>query len=300
MPLLHVCESVAPSFVPQLRIAWTGQLTAVDGLFNFTQSGSTATFQSVLTQMRAGGIPTMPSYGPSNPLPYQLAARALADSNGIVAKISLAELPGASAWLAQQNVPLGLVDLVVDLKHIGAIDVPSYAGYVSNVLNQNAAIVATVRTITLAAAAAPKDHSALQYGANRIARSDWQLWSSARASAPFRLDYGDYLTGHPDLTDPPGVAMRNATVSARYTLDDEWLIIKGRATGGPYGSPMGTQYRAHATVISNDPGFGGIPGLWADGQIVQAAAGAPKMGSRQKWSEFAANRHISLVADRLP
>jgi hypothetical protein len=154
--------------------------------------------------------------------------------------------------------------------------------------------------VTLASAAAPKDNSSLIHGPNRVLREDWRLWSATYQMSPVQLDYGDYCTGHPDLTEPPGVAMANATVSARYTLDNEWLIIKGRSTSGQYGMPMGVQYTSHAGVIANDPRFGGLQSCWADGRVQLAASGAPGVGSRQKWSEIAANRHISLVADRLP
>lgn len=300
MPLFHVCETVAPSFVPQLSTAWAGQLTALDGLFNYNHAGSAATFSALMQAMRHRGIPTMPSFSSADPLPYQQAAQSLIDDTGAVVKVSLANLSNIPAWLTQRGLSSSAVDLVVDVKHVASIDVPSYAGYVIAVLNQNTAALALFRTVTLAAAAAPKDNGGLQYGVNLVPRIDWQLWSAVRTAVPFQLDYGDYLTGHPDLTEPPGVAMANATVSARYSLDNEWLIIKGRSTGGQYGQPMTVQYRSHAGVISAHPGFSGVPGAWADGQIMQAAAGAPGMGSRQKWSSFAANRHISLVANRLP
>jgi hypothetical protein len=192
------------------------------------------------------------------------------------------------------------IDLVVDLKHIGSVDVASFGGYVASVIAQNASRLATFRSVTLAAAAAPKDRGALSRGVNRVPRKDWLLWNAVRPHVPIQVDYGDYLTGHPDLTEPPGAAMAKATVSARYTLDTDWLIIKGWSTGGQHGLPMRQQYRSHATLIANDPGFLGVPGVWADAQINQASSGAQGTASRGKWSGFAANRHLSWVADRLP
>lgn len=300
MPLFHICEEVKPSFVPGLAGAWAGKLTAVDGSFNFGHTGMSTTMTALVLAMRNAGIPTMPCWGLSDPLPYQHAARTLVDGLGAVVKVSLATIASAPSLLHQLGLAPASVDLVIDLKHIASIDVASFAGYVTSVLAQNASALASFRSVTLAAAAAPKDHGSLILGVNRIPRTDWSLWSAVRTQLPFQLDYGDYLTGHPDLTEPPGAAMANATVSARYTLDNVWLIIKGRSTGGQYGIPMGQQYRAHAGLIANDPGFSGVSGAWADAQISQAAVGAPGMGSRAKWSGFAANRHMSLVADRLP
>lgn len=300
LPLLHVCENVSPSFAKELAIAWSGNLAGVDGSFNFIHSGSSTAFTALVVAMRNGGIATVPSFGPSDPVTYQQFARAMVDGHGALIKVSVGNIPSVPAWLWAQGISPSVVDLVVDLKHIAFVDLSSYAGYITSVLQQNALSLVQYRSVTLASAAAPKDHTSLQYGANRVARTDWLLWSAVSPTTSFQLDYGDYLTGHPDLTEPPGVAMASATVSARYTLDAEWLIIKGRSTNGPHGQPMGQQYIAHAGLISSDPGFSGVIGSWADSQIMQAAAGAPKMGSRGKWSGFAANRHLWLVADRLP
>jgi hypothetical protein len=299
LPLIHIGESLSPRFAPQIGTFWAGQMTVVDGSFNFQHSGSLNDFTTLVSALRQAGIPTMPSVGMSDPQIYQQAALSLADSNGAVVKASPGSLASLPTFLSGLSLNPGAVDLIIDVKHVASIDVPSYAGYLVSVFTQNAAILTAVRSVALAAGSAPKDHSSLNYGPNLVPRTDWLVWNAVRSNVPFQLDYGDYLTGHPDLTEPPGVAMASATVSARYTLDSYWLIIKGRSTGGPYGQPMGVQNQAHAGIIIAHQGFGGL-NAWADGQITQAAAGAPKMGSRQKWAGFAANRHIELVANRLP
>jgi hypothetical protein len=299
MPVVHIGESLSPNFAKQLGTFWASQLTAVDGSFNFQSSGSLNDFTSLVSAMRQAGIPTMTSIGTADPHGYQQAARSLVDQNGAVVKASPGALVSLTSFMSGVGLNPSGVDLIVDVKHVASIDVPSYAGYLVSVFTQNIATLAVLRSVTLASGSAPKDHSSLSYGANLVPRTDWLVWNAVRSNVPFQLDYGDYLTGHPDLTEPPGVAMASATVSARYTLDNYWLIIKGRSTGGPYGQPMGVQYRAHAGIIVAYQGFGGLS-AWADGQITQAAAGAPKMGSRQKWAGFAANRHIELVANRLP
>lgn len=300
MPVFHIGEEVKPSFAPSLVAIWAGRLVALDGSFNFSSSGSTSTFMALLIAMRSAGTPAIPCWNMADPPSYQTMARAMVDMNGAAVKVSMGSVGAVHGWLQSQNLSPAEVDLIVDMKHIGGTDVGTFSGYARMTLSQNAQLLGQFRSVTLAAAAAPKDHGSLALGANRIPRLDWQLWSAVHQNVGFTLDYGDYLTGHPDLTEPPGAAMAKATVSARYTLDSCWLIIKGRSTGGPYGIPMGQQYQAHAGIIANDPGFvTGSPG-WADSQISQAAAGAKGMGSRAKWSGYAANRHISLVVDRLP
>jgi hypothetical protein len=303
IPIFHVCQEVKASFVPSLANAWSGMPAAVDGSFNYRWTGSANAALALIGAMRNEGISTMPCWATDDPPPHQNAMCSMVDQSGAMIKATLLNLDHMQAflaWLFQHELHPSSVDLVLDLKHIGDLNVASFAGYIGAVLNQQAATLASFRSVTLASAAAPKDHGSLMLGANLVPRMDWSLWNAVRSSVPFLLDYGDYLTGHPDLTEPPGAAMAKATVSVRYTLDNVWLIIKGRQVSGQHGLPMTQQYLSHANIIANDPGFSGISNVWADHQIGQAAGGAPGMGSRAKWSGFAANRHMSLIADRLP
>jgi len=300
LPLIHIGETLSPKFGQKFAVAWGSRSVGVDGSFNLTKSGSTTAYQQLVQTLRQAGTPAIPSVNPADPPAYTAAVSSLKDQNGLVLKTNLTNLIGSPAWVAQQGWNLQEIDLVIDLKSIAGVDPQMLSGYVLSVLQQGAQALAPFRSITLAASAAPKDHGSLNRGINRVPRGDWLLWQNTVTFSPLRLDYGDYATGHPDLTEPPGAAMANATVSARYSLDAEWLIIKGRSTGGAHGLPMASQYSSHANTISNDPNFGGVNGCWADNSVLHAASGGTGMGSRQKWAEISANRHISLVADRLP
>jgi len=300
LPLLHVGESLSPSFAKNMATAWGSRLIVVDGSFNFNHTGSANAALGLVQGLRNNGTPVMPSVSYADAAQYVQAASMVRDDHGLVVKASLPQIGSVVGWVVANGWSPSEVDLVIDAKHIGSVDVPTYSGYVQSILFQNAQALQQFRSVTLAAGSAPKDHGGLNYGPNHVPRDDWALWSSVRPLSPVRLDYGDYCTGHPDLTEPPGPAMASATVSARYTIDNHWLIIKGRSTGGQYGQPMAVQYMSHAQAIQAHSGFGGVQSCWADTRIQAAASGAPKMASRQKWSEIAANRHISLVADRLP
>jgi hypothetical protein len=299
-PIFHVTEKLSAKFAGQLLSAWNAPL-AVDGSFSFSRSHSAANFQGLLAALRQAPVPIIPSVGYTDHPAYVQAASSAKDQHGIVVKVGHTHLGSVFGWILQQGWSLAETDLVLDLKHLSSLHLPSLPGYLVGLIQQAAAALASCRSVTLAASAAPKDHGSLTLGANRIPREDWRLWSMVRPSSPIVLHYGDYCTGHPDLTEPPPGSMAKATVSARYTLDGEWLIVKGRATTGPNGRPMIAQYQGHAQVISSDPNFGGgVPTCWADDRIVDAASGLPGLGGRQKWAEIAANRHMSLVLNRLP
>ena len=65
---------------------------------------------------------------------------------------------------------------------------------------------------------------------------------------------------------------------------------------------MGQQYRHHARTLAADRHFGGVANCWADQRIQHIAglASTAGAGNRSTWAAIGINRHISLVADRLP
>lgn len=299
LPLFHITEQLSASFLSGLVSVWSGRSAAFDGAYNFAQSGSTTTSIASIGYLRAAGVMAIPCWNIADPVAYQVAIASLVDARGAMVKTTLTSIAAVASNLAQLNVSTGLVDLVIVLPHLVSIDPQSFGAYVAYEIGSCSETLAQYRSVTLLGSAAPKDYSALAYGPNIIPRKDWQVWQIVHGQVANRIDYGDFMTAHPDLTEPPGVAMAKATVSARYTRDGDFLMVKGYSTTGPTGQPMGQQYRAHAGTIQATAGFAGV-NAWADAQIALAAAGAPKLGSRSKWSAFAANRHISLVVDRLP
>ena len=93
--------------------------------------------------------------------------------------------------------------------------------------------------------------------------------------------------------------MTRASVSVRYTVDNDWIVVKGNPTTGARGRPMPEQFRAHAQILIDEQGFGNLNGCWGDQRIEQIAAGESRPGSRTTWVEIGVNRHLSLVANRL-
>ncbi|WP_294305492.1 hypothetical protein [uncultured Sphingomonas sp.] len=300
-PILHITTKLSPSFQKRLGPAWSGLPLAVDGKFNFSQHGTPVAFTSLIQALRSSGVLAMPAVTWGDPVGYYQAAIAEAALHGMVIKTNLTDLPATMAWLSSPGWNPAFIDLVVDIGHVPGLNPALIGGMVQLQVTAHQSMLSTFRSRTLVGASAPKDHGPLAYGLNSVPRNEWLVWSAIHASLPVRFDYGDYGTGHPDLTEPPGAAMSKATVSARYTLAGDWVIIKGRSISGPYGLPMSQQYHAHAQMLSTHPQFGGVLGCWADGRIQQiAAGGGANSGSRQSWSEIAVNRHISKIVDMLP
>jgi hypothetical protein len=299
-PILHLPAAVPPAFSTRIGHAWAGRRLGLDGLFNFDATGSGAAMVAVFNALVAAGVTVVPSVEYGAPLGYMnvVAPLAQAAGTGLVVKVRLGQLGTVVAWLAGGGWQPQSVDLVVVAGHIADFGAGVLDQLVVHSL-QNLPQPQAWRSVTLAGSAAPKDMSNLGLGPNVVPRLDWHLWGAAHA-LPFQLDYGDHGIAHPDMTEPPGYVMGNATVSVKYAMDNDWLILKGRPVSGNNGIPMPTQYVGHAQALAGWAGFGGVAGCWGDARIGQIVGGHGTPGSRQTWVEIGVNRHLSLVADRLP
>lgn len=302
-PVIHLVGNPPATLVQAMISAWTGLPMAIDGLFNLGMTGSTSAFNSTMAGL-GRHIPVIPSTECDAPHNYVTAVQRFVGrfAPGIVVKANLRQLPTVTAWVAAQGWATNAVDLIVTAGHAADYDPATFEGFVSHAIQTNLQNGAAWRTVTLASSAAPQDHSALVTGRNVVPRLDWMLWNGVVSQFQFQLDYGDYGIAYPDLTEPPGIAMTRATVSVRYAVDNDWIIRKGRPTTGAQGQPMGDQYRAHARALIREPQFDGLVNCWADGRIQNIAATAPPQGAgnRPQWVAIGVNRHLSLVADRLP
>jgi hypothetical protein len=300
LPVFHVTTTVSARFAPALGAVWAGNALAVDGSFSFNTGGSTAPFNALIRALRQAGVVTLPSIAINADPRLIAAAAAFVGPDGLLVRTTLTNLVEIQAWVQAHGWAPAQIDLLIDVGHVAAIPSALLAPVIANAIAQNIGPNSPYRSVSLVAASAPKDHGDLPRGRSNVLRADWALWQAVAPQVPFQLDYADYCSGHPDLTEPPGVAMASATVSARYTGQAHWLVIKGRSTGGAQGIPMEQQYRSHAAHYVGDPQFGGLLGCWADNRIRQINARATGPGNRQSWSEIAANRHIEMTVSQLP
>lgn len=299
MPVLHVTNSVAASFVGDMSRAMANRRVAVDGTFSFNANNSVSNFNTVIRGLRGANVDAIPSISLAADQRLIQAAIGHINQSGCVVRCQVDELPQVAAFISTHGINPALVDLFIVVGHIAGMPINAFASLIANSLNQQVGDQHPYRSVTLAAAAAPKDHGDLPRGRSVVPRQDFLLFQNVLPQIGFNLDFADYATGHPDLTEPPGYAMARATVSARYADQTNWIIIKGRSTGGQSGIPMGTQYRNHATAYVAEPTFGQVTGCWADQQIQEIANGNRNSGNRTTWAGFGINRHIEVTFDQL-
>lgn len=301
-PVFHVGEKPPTTFVTRMTAAWTGRRCFLDGAFNFNVTGGPQDFNSMIRALVAAGVPVVPVIEMGATPAYNQVARSHIGRGGpgLMLKCTPSQLPAATAFAQRQlQQPETDIDLLIDAGHVAEFDPGSFAGYLSQILQANVP-GSTWRSVTLASSSAPKDFGQLGPGVTVVPRVDWLTWRNlSQHGKP--IDYADFGISHRDLTEPPGMAMAAATVSVRYAVDDNWVMVKGKRTTGASGLPMSDQYRAHARTLVRRGDFGGLPGCWGDQRISTIASNpGVSAGGRPQWVEINANRHFALIADRLP
>ncbi|CAM5769108.1 hypothetical protein LMIY3S_02727 [Labrys miyagiensis] len=302
LPIIKLTRSIPATFAASTINQLSGFQIALDGEYNFSVTGNQAVYLGLFQTLLAGGVPVIPSLS-FNPDPGYLASVAslvTRSSPDLVMQVSLADLANAAQWVAQQGWNRGTIDLVINAGGVAEHPPALLNTYISAILNGQLNSNHGWRTVTLHSWSAPKDHGALAFGRNVVPRRDWQLWQHVSGQVNFQLDYSDCGHVHPSLEEVPGYAMANATVSVRYAVDDDWLIYKGVATSGARGQPMPVQYQGHARTLVADPQFDAVANCWGDDQVRRYAATTGGTGGRSQWAALLLNRHLSLVADRLP
>lgn len=302
-PIIHLVSNPPAGVNPKLVQAWSDRSLAVDGLYNFGLTGTASAFNSTCDFLRQNGVAAVPCIECDSDVRYIGAAKKYITSRhpAFVVKAGFNQLKNLRSWMTSHGLDAKNADLVVTAGHVASFP-EDFADFVVYQLSQYFSSPGPWRSVSLASSAAPKDYSKLQVGRNDVPRLDWSLWNHVRSKLPVHFDYGDYGIAHPDLNEPPGVAMVRASVSVRYTIEDKWIILKGNPTTGPKGQPMSTQYHKHAKELRADPNFGKLIDCHGDNRIIQIVSRSTSggSGSRATWVEIGVNRHLSFVSGRLP
>jgi hypothetical protein len=301
LPVIHLTHLPATTFASAISSAWTGRPMALDGKFQCDMTGGTQVFNQMFDQIGRARVAVMPSIEYNSTAPYLAAVQKVRNryAPGVLVQARPSQLHDVLDWCSAQSWTPAEVDLVINLADIGGYDAAMLTSIVSRAIVQHIPNPSPWRSITLCASAAPRDDSGLLPGYNLVPRLEWRIWRESVTGIPQLLDYADFLTAHPDLADPPRYAVTKTIVSARYTIENDWIVLKGNPITGETAHQMTIQYRNHAKTLVANPDFGGLYECWADDKIRKIADGAPGGGSRSVWTAIVASRHLSFVIDRL-
>ncbi len=303
LPLMNLTAAVPPTFQQIMISESAGASIAIDGSYNLSETGTANAFNALFTGLGNGGLLPIPCIPFSSDPAYIAAAVPLIGqfATGLAVQAALSDLPNLQSWMQAQSLNPQDIDLIVMAGGVADHNPTAFGGYVTHALNTTLPNANQWRSVSLNSWSAPRDYGAVPHGRSLVPRKDWHLWSQVAPTVQFPLDYSDMGHLHPSLEEPPGYVMATATVSVRYTIDDNWIVIKGVRTTGPNGIQMTQQYRAHAQSLVSDTNFNGLQhGCWADNRIRHYATTTGGAGGRPQWAAVMINRHISFIADRLP
>lgn len=242
----------------------------------------------------------MPVTGLERSDEYQAAvAEVIAqDHLGVMLRLDDEQLTDLAAAATEINqlmerlrVGPGDLDLLVDLGEVSgnqeAVTVMGLSAIVSGLPN-----VGGWRSLIVASSAFPENLAGFPAGTvSSTPRVDWAIWLALRArQLPRPVSFGDYGINHPIQTeiDPRIIRM---SVSLRYTLNDRWLILKGR-NARDYGHQQFN--RICATLVSR-PDFAGNAFSAADHFIAQCAQDQAGPGNATTWRQVGTNHHLTRV-----
>ena len=230
-------------------------------------------------------------------------------SNGLALRLSRRDfeqgiLPqGIPGFMATHGLVPENVDLIIDL---GALDDFVTAG----VIAFGAAFLNEIncqrrwRSLILSGCAFPRSMGVVQRNSyDYIQRMEWITWRDNLRAVAGQVDrlptYSDCAIQHPEGVEGFDPSYMQASASIRYTLKDDWLLIKGEGTRLV---PAREQFPQLATrLVYGMHRFEFMGGDHCPGcrSIALAADGAPRLGSPEVWRRLGTIHHISTVLQQL-
>ena len=242
----------------------------------------------------------VPVTGLDRPVRYQtaLATAVRTDRNGLCLRVSPSELLQDKRFPSLGSISRGLgasaaeSDLLIDYGVFDA-DAPRIRELLPKVPE-----VWKWRSLIVARGAFPKDLQGFDPGAHRIERSDWTGWKSElRDRGRLRWpSFSDYTIQYGRYVEP--VDNANPSASIRYTLDEEWLIMRGEGIFNENG-PGRAQWNANAILLIDRDEFYGEEFSDGDTYIGEMSRKQKDHGSPMTWIRAGLNHHMSLVSRQI-
>lgn len=156
------------------------------------------------------------------------------------------------------------------------------------------------RSLIVASGAFPKDLQQLEPGMRRLSRRDWLHWrmQAIESRVPRRPTFSDYTIQYGEYHEPPK-GFCNFSASIRYTLSEDWLVMRGEGVFNEDG-PGFPQFRANAILLSEEEEFSGADFSEGDKYIFNMAQSrGDNFGSAMTWLRAGINHHMTFAARQI-
>lgn len=231
---------------------------------------------------------------------YQDAVTRVASAgSGACVRLSARDVlqPGFASDIAalvdRLHLELTHIDVVLDYQVFDR-SAPNLATLIPQIPN-----IELWRTLTVACGAFPQDLQQFTPGRHTIHREDWISWRTQTVGAQHlrrKPSFADYTVQYGIYLEPP--ARSNPSASIRYTLPEDWLIMRGEGIFNEDG-PGHEQYIGNAMLLCESDDFYGQGFSYGDGYIFDVSQGVQNHGNPETWIRAGINHHITVVARQL-
>jgi hypothetical protein len=230
-------------------------------------------------------------------------------TNGLALRLTRFEFEGGSlalrinSFLRSKGLTPEEVDLIIDLGGVESLIVEGIQALTD-------AFIAEVpdhprwRTFTISACAFPLNMSIVQRNSEALVeRSEWVGWRDNLYQQRNNLQrlptFSDCAIQRPEGVEDFDPIRMQVSASIRYTLEEEWLLIKGQSTRS---TRPGEQFPALARKLvygSLRSRFYGASHCKGCELIKAAADGESGLGSPEVWRQLGTIHHLSVVTQAL-
>lgn len=186
------------------------------------------------------------------------------------------------------GIEITSVDLLIDLCDVSTGSLRTRIRGLSGLIGEFSSNYR--RTIVLSGAI-PNDIGIDTDNSGRIPRNDWRLWIQARQNESLKhILFGDYTTISCEFRE----VQYQGAPKIKYTLNDEWYIIKGHKPRG-----RDNQRTEHARTLITSGFFRGAQNSFGELRIQQCANGTWGPGNATNWVSNDVNQHITFVVSQV-
>jgi hypothetical protein len=292
-------------FAKRVKEKWGGKECFVDIRHVETSSSMSdgqhpATF--VFTDLRLKGVLATPVIGMNLDSTYQGAIHKVVteDGRGLCIRVKIEEVVKVNFNSSIQNListyclAIEQCDLIIDLRAPNFEPIDGFAGLLSNVIaklpNLN-----LWRSITIVSTSFPSTLSGINPGLLIIPRNEWRLYkllvTNLKKLGARLPSFGDYAINHPDQLQMD-MRLMKPNASVRYTINDDWLIAKGKNVRD-YGY---AQYEDLCRMVIESNYYSGQGFSAGDEYILSCANKIASTGNLTTWRWVGTNHHIEMVA----